>query len=484
MPQAAPFPIKYASVGQAVDLYDRRKEREYREKMRGLQEEAGGLYAAGDTQGAIGTLAKSGNIQGAAQLQGLQMEQEKFDLSNKLRAARQIAGAGARILQMQDPNQQRLAYRALRADAALNKNIDVSSAPPDWGPDAQAYLNNMVGKHAEIEGILNRQSAEQRTEMTVGGAEKRAQIAADTRKEVASQQAADRLKLAQEKARLKGEEQKPATFKLPSGKVTNGFTMGGDAFYKDENGNVKPVPFGGHEVSATGTLTEIKSDKVAARDWNATVDAATAFTQLSNQVIDEIKSGKVRLGVAGTLVSTVNNLRAQANQLAGVFGTEKDERALEEYVNADNWKDTFKGTAISNQRVKSALTLMAYMLAKISDRSGRVSDKDFEAHLKALAADAADPDVLTDTIVQRTNQMHQRLAARAKNEGRDLPAYEDWGYGETPGAAPRGAPQGAQTYRKGDRVITMDEIESTARKRGMSPDEVIRRLELTPATEH
>ncbi len=343
--------------------------------------------------------------------------------------------------------------------------------------------------YQDLEGQLNRQTAVQRTGMTAEAAAAR-QAASDAaamertqaqvagRRDVAAENNAARMRLKELDNQYKKEKRAHENVRLPSGETTAGFTENGKLWIYDQMGEKQEAPYGSVTVKGTATATELGQDKVARREWEATVANAISMTNMGNSLVHQIESGKVQLGTAAGLTNFIDSTRAQAEQLIAAFGDEKDDRRFHEYADTKNWADVFEKQHIQNATLQSALVLMAYNLAKISDRAGRVSDKDFEAHLKALAASQGNPKVLAAVVKERINHMHGVLRARADfNPGFNLPEWE-WDYGES---APSGGNQQMQGYVGPDgRSWTAEQIRAAAEKRGLTEAQAAEQLGLKP----
>lgn len=459
-----------------------------------MRRKAGAAFAGGDLPKAAGIAARGGDLGTASQLQELQMLQQKTAQEKQAKDRQEIASAANFILSTDDPAVKEKMYPALRADAALNKGYDVSRFPAQWGPEAENALRMVVARNADMEKAMDRQAKMDKARFLEKGRDRRTRAQIESRENIAAANIGDRQARQARKFAEEAEEYDQVNVRLPGGEemvsgVENKKT--GRILIPNEAGDMVPAPRGATVHTGTVTATEAgqTEDEVAVRNYRRALDSARGATQLGTEIVKELDRGDVRLGVAGALANTVNNLRADIQQMASLVAHEKDERSLNEYLETEDFDEVFQKHAIAGQRVKSALTLLAYMQAKAYDRSGRISDKDFDKHLESLAGKYnSDPDKLRDTIIRAVNRIQDRIAKRAGDMGFDVPTFE-WQYAdygqEQPGggaAEPGGETRGAQTYTgPNGRTVTPDEIEATARKHGIPPEEVIRKLRLSPA---
>lgn len=122
----------------------------------------------------------------------------------------------------------------------------------------------------------------------------------------------------------------------------------------------------------------------------------------SENIINLVSSNEYVGGLAGDAVSLANSFSAQVRQLTGMDSIFKDGELDESQLDVSSDKlSRFRKAAVAGDRTDAAILDLSYILAKMRDPAGRISDKDIEASEKTLRSGA---DKLSIINLLRDNQ--------------------------------------------------------------------------------
>jgi len=174
------------------------------------------------------------------------------------------------------------------------------------------------------------------------------------------------------------------------------------------DGQLQPVPRGTTELTSA-TATPERTIGPTDEDWRNQLSTTQELVDTSSRIQTILEEeGASAIGFLGSTNQFFASVGAQGRALlndATVFDEETGE-SLE--LSLENFQDSIPsalqnaGTAENAQRIKTNALRLAYLVAKSSDPSGRVSDADFKAALRRIGGSTGDPQQFIAALQEET----------------------------------------------------------------------------------
>lgn len=174
------------------------------------------------------------------------------------------------------------------------------------------------------------------------------------------------------------------------------------------DGQLQPVPRGTTELTSA-TATPERTVGPTDEDWRNQLSTTQELVDTSSRIQTILEEeGASAIGFLGSTNQFFASVGAQGRALlndATVFDEETGE-SLE--LSLENFQDSIPsalqnaGTAENAQRIKTNALRLAYLVAKSSDPSGRVSDADFKAALRRIGGSTGDPQQFVAALQEET----------------------------------------------------------------------------------
>lgn len=174
------------------------------------------------------------------------------------------------------------------------------------------------------------------------------------------------------------------------------------------------------------------SDSEAGKYRDAEVSAMTALDILGE--MEESLGGDATLtGAAQSVFTALTGAVGSVQQLVRVSGgwAEKGGQRVNErdLLDAESYDfSVFEDESLNTGAFRSNVVALAYMLARASDPSGRVSDADVQNQIQRLGADSGNKDLIRGSIKAVRNQIKKYMKNRHEVLSRDtegMPALSD-----------------------------------------------------------
>ena len=184
----------------------------------------------------------------------------------------------------------------------------------------------------------------------------------------------------------------------------------------NDQGEYEPAPRGTTELTSA-TQTPQRTRGSTDQDWTTQVNVTQELVDTSSRIksiLDE--EGANVIGFLGSTNRFFASLGAQSKALlqqATVFDEETGQN-LE--LDIENFRESFPASlADQSQRIQTNALRLAYLVAKSSDPSGRVSDADFRAALQRIGGSTGNPSAFVAALQEETRNAVLSAARNSEN---------------------------------------------------------------------
>ena len=145
---------------------------------------------------------------------------------------------------------------------------------------------------------------------------------------------------------------------------------------------------------------------------------ARNFARLASETVKLIRSNNFVPGRPGRALVFFQGVGAVARTMIQAFGPDQNfdgntgqSLSAAEILDPNRYDFSgLKAIAGASSRVRSNSVAMAYVLARLRDPSGRLSDFDVQAALQSLGFESLDKDIIEATISDRMREVHENAA--------------------------------------------------------------------------
>ncbi len=199
---------------------------------------------------------------------------------------------------------------------------------------------------------------------------------------------------------------------MPDGSTRLGRTTPeGNTQIVDDRGNFIAAPVGAKIIEVASEAKDLP-DQILLRKVVEVRAGLRNFAALVKDTARKLRDPNLVLGVAGKGLVFAQNIGAQARQLGTAFGDSHFDSAtgedltVEQILDESRYNfDGLQAIASANVRVRANATALGYILARMRDPQGRLSDFDVQAAIDSLGFNSADPEVIIATLNDRLREV-------------------------------------------------------------------------------